>query len=554
MKLLARLSLTVVSSVTLVASGLTGSVAHAASQEVVDFPLAAGATPRGIAVGSDNNIWVTGGTSNTISRVSTSGAATNFALTAQLANGNPWGIAAGPDGNLWFTAPDIGFIGQITPQGVIRPIPLPEPGLRPRDIAAGSDQNMWFTEQGGRIGRVTMSGEVTLYSVPWPNAEPRSITPGPVGSNRLYFTDPGADRVAEVYTSGQIESVAQLATDSNPAGIAVVNNGIWFSMSSINKIGQLVAVNTILELSVPGGPTEIAAGPGDTMWISLPGQNAVAKYTSGGVPTATYQLPSPNALPGPLVAGPGGNIWVTERNVGRVARVVSGQVPVATAAPSVTPTTGINPGSVLTATNGTWNFSAASYTYKWQRCTNASDANTCQDISGATSQSYTVTGDDASRFIRVGVQGVNASGAGAVSFSSVIGVGTPTPAPGPAPGPVAGGQTATIAQGVTLTLRATNRTRAGVRRPFAVIANTANIRGKLRITIVDSAGRERQVIAKGRVLRPFGTDNRRALRRNVVSRSLSPGTYTVRAVFTPAPRFRDRFPVATMTKPITIRR
>ena len=538
----------------LVASGLAGTAAHAATQEVSDFPLAAGATPRGIAVGPDNNIWVTGGTSNTIARVTAAGAATNFALTAQLANGNPWGIAAGPDGNLWFTAPDIGFLGQITPQGVIRPIPLPEPGLRPRDIAAGSDRNMWFTEQGGRIGRVTMAGEVTLYNVPWPNSEPRSITPGPVGSNRLYFTDPGADRVAEVYTSGQIESVAQLATDSSPAGISVINNGIWFAMSATSRIGRLVAVNSVLELSVAGGPTEIAPGPGDTMWISLPGQNAVAKHSSSGAPIATYQLPSPNALPGPLVAGPGGNIWVTERNVGRVARVISGQVPVATAAPSVTPTSGVNPGSVLTAANGQWDFNPTSFTYRWQRCTSASDANTCQDISGATSQTYTASGDDVSRFIRVGVQGVNASGPGAASFSSVVGIGTPTPAPAPQPTPASGGQTVAIAQGVALTLRATNGTRTGVRRPFAVIANTANIRGKVRITIVDSAGRERQVIAKGRVMRPFGAENRRALRRNVISRSLSPGTYTVRAVFTPAPRFRDRFPVATMTKPITIRR
>ena len=35
--------------------------------------------------------------------------------------------------------------------------------------------------------------------------------------------------------------------------------------------------------------------------------------------------------------------------------------------------------------------------------------------------------------------------------------------------------------------------------------------------------------------------------------SLSPGTYTVKAVFTPTPAFRDNYPVATMSKVITIR-
>ena len=46
---------------------------------------------------------------------------------------------------------------------------------------------------------------------------------------------------------------------------------------------------------------------------------------------------------------------------------------------------------------------------------------------------------------------------------------------------------------------------------------------------------------------------KRALKRKRISRSLSPGTYTVKAVFTPTPAFRDNYPVATMSKVITIR-
>lgn len=540
-----------VSITALVASGLvSASSAYANSETVKEIDLVSGSTPRGIAVGSDNNIWVTGGTSNTIARITPDGVPTAFALPGPLANGNPWGIASGPDGNLWFTAPDVNLIGRMTPQGGVTPLSLPAPDLRPRQIAAGSDGNMWFTEQSGKIGRITMNGQVTMFDVPWPDSEPRDITPGPVGSNRLYFTDPGADRVAEIYTSGQIESVAQLASNSDPAGIAVVSNEIWFAMSATSKIGQLVAVNTVLELSVPGVPTEITAGTGNTMWISLSGSNAVAKYSSSGAPIATFPLTSPNSLPGPLVEGPRANIWVTQRNVAKVARVLSGQLPVVTAAPAVSPTSGINPGSVMTTTDGTWDFAPTSYTYKWQSCTSATDAATCTDIPGATTKSYTATARDVGRFIRSGVQGVNANGPGTVAFSTRVAVGA-TPAPPPTP--TTGGQTVTIAPGVTLTLRATNRTRAGVRRPFAVLANTANIKGKVRITITDSAGRERQVIAKGRWLKPLSATSKRALKRKIVSRSLTPGTYAVTAVFTPAPAFRDNYPVATMTKTITIR-
>lgn len=552
MRFLSRISVALVSSVALAATGLVGvTPASAAPGDVTEIGLAAGSTPRGIAVGSDNNIWVTGGTSHTIARVAPDGAATAFALTGPLANGNPWGIAAGPDGNLWFTAPDVGLIGRITPQGGVSQVTLPEQGLRPRQIAAGSDGNMWFTEQGGRIGRVSMTGEVTLFEVPWPDSQPRDITPGPVGSNRLYFTDPGADRIAEVYTSGQIVSVAQLAAASDPAGIAVVNGAIWFAMSAVGKLGQLVAVNTVLELNIPGVPTELTEGAGDTMWISLAGSNAVAKYSSSGAPIATYQLTSPNSLPGPLVEGPDTNIWVTQRNVGKVARVISGQLPVVTEAPTLSPTTGVQAGSTLTTTNGTWDYGATAFSYRWQVCASATDFATCVDIPGATGPSYTAATTDVNKYVRAGVQGANQSGPGAVSFTTPVGVGIAPPAP---PAPVVGGQTVVIAEGVTMTLRAPNRTRVGKRKSFAVVTNTANIKGKLRISIVDSGGRERQVIAKGRWLKPLGANAKRALKRKRISRSLSPGTYTVKAVFTPTPAFRDNYPVATMTKPITIRR
>ena len=551
MRSIPKMSAAIISSIALVATGLLGAgPAGAAPGDVNEIQLAANSTPRGVAVGSDGNIWVTGGTSHTIARVTPAGEPTAFALTGALANGNPWGIAAGPDGNLWFTAPDNGLVGRITPQGGVTPITLPESGLRPRDIAAGPDGNMWFTELGGKIGRVTMAGQVTLFTVPWANSEPRGITAGPEGSSRLYFTDSGADRVGAVFTTGQITSAVQLTTDSLPSGIAVVDGAVWFAQSGVSKLGQLVGDGTVLELSVQGTPTGVTPGAGETMWVSLASQNAVQKFTSRGAPVATYQLTSPNSLPGPLVEGPNSNIWVGQINAGKLARVLSGQVPQATASPTVSPSSGIRPGVVLTATTGTWNFGATSYTYQWQACTNASDANTCADIPGAVNSTYTVAAGDVNRALRVGVQGVNGSGPGATSFSSLVGAGT---APQPPPAPATGGQTVTIAEGITLTLKAPKRPRAGKRKSFAVIANTANIKGKNRITIVDSAGRERQVIAKGRWLKPLGANAKRALKRKRISVSLPPGTYTVKAVFTPSRAFRDNYPVATMSKVITIR-
>ncbi|HCL70013.1 MAG TPA: hypothetical protein DIC65_03120 [Actinobacteria bacterium] len=540
-----------VSSVALVGASLMGAAgATAAPGDVSEIGLAAGSTPRDVAEGPDGNMWVTGGASNTIAKVSMTGGVTAYALPLPANVSNPWSIAAGPDGNLWFTLRSGGKIGRITTSGAVSLIDLPDASMQPQDIAAGPGNSMWFTELGGRIGRVTMAGAVTMFTVPWANSQPHSIAAGPASVDGLYFTDSGADRVGFVVSDGSIYPNQVLIADSAPSGIVNIDDAMWFVMSGTNKLAKILQRDSLLETSVVGAPTAIAKGVGNTMWISLSARNSVAKYSVQGAPLAEYPLTSPNSLPAGLAEGPDTNLWVAQTNAGKIARVLSGQVPVATTAPSITPANGVKAGTTVTASEGTWDYAPTTYTYQWQACSNGADANSCANIAGATSKTYVATAQNTNQYLRVGVQAVNGSGPGSPSYASLVGVGTTPP---PAPTPVTGGQTVTIAEGVTLTLKSVKRSRAGKKRSFAVISNTSNIRGKVRISIVDAAGRERQVVAKGRWLKPLGANTKRALKRKRISRSLSPGTYTVKAVFTPTPAFRDNYPVATMSKVITIR-
>ena len=539
------------SSVALVGASLVGAAgATAAPGDVSEVGLAAGSTPRDVAEGPDGNMWVTGGASNTIAKVSMTGGVTAYALPLPANVSNPWSIAAGPDGNMWFTLRTGGKIGRITTSGAVSLIDLPDASMQPQDITAGPGNNMWFTELGGRIGRVTMAGAVTMFTVPWANSQPHSIAAGPASVDGLYFTDSGADRVGFVVSDGSIYPNQVLIADSAPSGIVNVDDSMWFVMSGTNKLAKILQRDSLLETSVVGAPTAIAIGVGNTMWISLSARNSVAKYSVQGAPLAEYPLTSPNSLPAGLAEGPDTNVWVAQTNAGKIARVLSGQVPAATSAPSITPATGVKAGTTVTASEGTWDYAPATYTYQWQACSNGADANSCANIAGATSKTYVATAQTTNQYLRVGVQAVNGSGPGSPSYSSLVGVGTTPP---PTPTPVTGGQTVTLAEGVTLTLKSVKRSRAGKKRSFAVIANTSNIKGKVRISIVDAAGRERQVVAKGRWLKPLGANTKRALKRKRISRSLSPGTYTVKAVFTPTPAFRDNYPVATMSKVITIR-
>ena len=551
MKNFAQAVTILVSSAALVGASLMGAAgATAAPGDVSEIGLAAGSTPRDVAEGPDGNMWVTGGASNTIAKVTMAGAVTAYALPLPANVSNPWSIAAGPDGNMWFTLRSGGKIGRITTSGAVSLIDLPDASMQPQDITAGPGNSMWFTELGGRIGRVTMAGVVSMFTVPWANSQPHSIAAGPASVDGLYFTDSGADRVGFVVSDGAIYPNQVLIADSAPSGIVNVDDAMWFVMPGTNKLAKILQRDALLETSLVGGPTAIANGVGNTMWISLSARNSVAKYSIQGAPLAEYPLTSPNSLPAGLAEGPDTNVWVAQTNAGKIARVLSGQVPVATSAPSITPATGVKAGTTVTATEGTWDYAPTTYTYQWQACSNGADANSCANIAGATSKTYVATAQNTNQYLRVGVQAVNGSGPGSPSYSSLVGVATTPP---PAPTPVTGGQTVTIAEGVTLTLKSVKRTRAGVKRSFAVIANTSNIKGKVRISIVDAAGRERQVVAKGRWLKPLGANTKRALKRKRISRSLSPDTYTVKAVFTPTPAFRDNYPVATMSKVITIR-
>jgi hypothetical protein len=79
-------------------------------------------------------------------------------------------------------------------------------------------------------------------------------------------------------------------------------------------------------------------------------------------------------------------------------------------------------GSTLSTTNGTWS-SSGTFTYQWQRST---DNSTWSSISSATSSTYVLTSDDASKYIRVQVFLTGTSGADGVAYSvSTAKVGAP---------------------------------------------------------------------------------------------------------------------------------
>jgi hypothetical protein len=88
-----------------------------------------------------------------------------------------------------------------------------------------------------------------------------------------------------------------------------------------------------------------------------------------------------------------------------------GRAPANTSPPTVSGVA--RDGEQLTASPGAWTDSQASHQYQWRRC--ASGGGSCQDVAGATGQTYSLGYADVGATIRVAVTATNAAGSGTAS-------------------------------------------------------------------------------------------------------------------------------------------
>jgi type II secretory pathway pseudopilin PulG len=130
---------------------------------------------------------------------------------------------------------------------------------------------------------------------------------------------------------------------------------------------------------------------------------------------------------------------------------VTGVPPANTAVPTISGTA--KDGQTLTTTNGTWSGTTPiTYTYQWQRCSGS-----CTNISGATSQSYTLTSTDVGKKIQVIVTGTNNSGNATATSAqtATVAAGPPSNSGNSADLPQISGS---LTQGSTLTVTTGNWT------------------------------------------------------------------------------------------------
>lgn len=243
---------------------------------ISQFPIpTANASPTGITVGHDGNIWFTEAAPgvNAIAAVSTTG---SFAVVTPIAittaNSIPTWLTVGPDDNIWFTeqcpasagCSGGGKIGTVA-AGVIHEYAVGA-GSGPFAIVSGPDGNLWFTDRSlGMVDRITTGGTITTHSLASASTQPLGITVGPDGA--LWFAEVGTNQIGRITTGGARTDYAIPTPNSNPyAIIEGPDNALWFSEGVANKIGRISEIAFESLQQVPGALTQVSIGADGSVW------------------------------------------------------------------------------------------------------------------------------------------------------------------------------------------------------------------------------------------------------------------------------------------------
>jgi streptogramin lyase len=240
----------------------------------------------------------------------------------------------------------VGFDASIC--GVFTAFHVPADGSAPVGITNGPDGALWFTEpDANRIGRITTSGTITEFTT---SGTPESIAPGP--DSTIWFTQCGSNQVGQIATTGGTVYESHIPTAN--AGLynitADPRGGFpWFTETLGNNVDTLresgFGIATVHETAVTTAnarPQGITAGPDGAMWFTEQCGNNIGR-DSGGVITE-YPIPTSASSAEQIASGPDGNLWFTEASNGKVGRITTGGTITEFALPAATSLYGIAAG------------------------------------------------------------------------------------------------------------------------------------------------------------------------------------------------------------------
>jgi virginiamycin B lyase len=210
----------------------------------------------------------------------------------RMASGQDVALVVAGDGALWYASQNANRIVRVDPKGSETPfIPVDGSTKGLSGMLLDGKGNVWFSKRGGGVGLIgrfpEAGGEGVEFALPEKHAFPDGVVLGPDG--KVWYFDPVQHKIGRINEDGGVEAFE---------GPPRLNPGIT--------------------------PTDMAAGPDNSLWVTDLGENALFKFDLATRGWKRYDIPEPQAHPQHVRVGKDGTVWFSMTARNKLGRLKNG--------------------------------------------------------------------------------------------------------------------------------------------------------------------------------------------------------------------------------------
>jgi virginiamycin B lyase len=316
------------SAAVVVLAAATAAPAAAAPAVSGEFAVSELNSNNKLVQGPDGNMWVTLGGAKDVAKVTPEGVVTEYDLGIEGAGG----IAVSPTNEIWITRN--GGVTQFQPgdpEGT-KVSTLVEP-IASGPIVLGPDGNFWAAGN-EKLVRISAADAKTQKAFTIAGLNPRDLD---VAGGLLAIADFNNRILTATFADPPATTEYKLTGGSQGvAGNAAGQVGFSQQGAAPTQIGLLTPPAEPLLVDVPGtDPFGVALGPDAAFWTAQFATDTASRLGTDGVLTALSPGFAAGSGPRQIAAGPGNTLWVTLETAKKVGRISGVEVEAPTPTPAI---------------------------------------------------------------------------------------------------------------------------------------------------------------------------------------------------------------------------